>query len=204
MQPYGVSLEKALREVVAECGLKADIALGEAAFYGPKLDFIVQDALGRQWQLGTVQIDYQLPVRFDLYYIGEDNKKHRPVMIHRAPFGSLERFIAILLEHTAGKLPLWLNPEQVVILPVSALYINYASKVATALSNHGIRVRVDDRDEKVGRKIREAEQAKVPYMLLVGEREMNAETVSIRKQGVGEQGCHTVKAVISTLKKVGL
>jgi len=180
--------EEAIEEVAKLRKLNTTKALGEAAFYGPKLDFMVEDALGRNWQLGTVQLDYQLPVRFDLSYTGADNKKHRPVMIHRAPFGSLERFIAILLEHTAGKLPLWLAPEQVAILPISEKFAAYAEEVNHALLNKDIRCFVDHRDEKIGKKIREAELSKIPYMLIIGEKEQLERTVSVRKQGAGDQG----------------
>ena len=194
--------EKAIIDAVAAKGLKANTVLGEAAFYGPKLDFMVQDALKRSWQLGTVQIDYQLPIRFDLAYIGQDNEKHRPIMIHRAPFGSLERFIAILLEHTIGKLPFWLSPQQVVILPISAHYVAYAQQVAQALAKHGIRVQVDQRDEKVGRKIRDAETRKIPYMLLVGEKEAQHNSVAVRKQGHGQQGNISLTAFIDSLPPI--
>ena len=180
--------EKAIQEVVAEKGLKATKELGEAAFYGPKLDFMVQDALGRSWQLGTVQLDYQLPERFGLEYIGADNKKHRPVLIHRAPFGSLERFIALLIEHTGGKFPLWLAPDQVAVLPISEKYAAYADQVYQTLAAQHIRGFVDHRDEKIGKKIRDTELRKIPYMLIVGEREMLDNTVAVRKQGAGDQG----------------
>jgi len=175
--------EIAIKEVAAEKGLKTVVELGEAAFYGPKLDFMVRDAIGRKWQLGTVQIDYNLPERFELEYTGADNQKHRPVMIHRAPFGSMERFVAILIEHCAGQFPLWLTPEQVRILPVSEKYNDYAKKVSSELENYDIRALVDERNEKVGKKIREAELEKVPYMLIVGEDEQAAGTVSARKRG---------------------
>lgn len=180
--------EKELQEVVIQKGLKATKALGEAAFYGPKLDFMVKDALGRSWQLGTVQLDYQLPERFDLTYVGKNSKKHRPVLIHRAPFGSLERFIALLLEHTGGKLPLWLAPDQVVVLPISEKYSAYADQVYQTLANQNFRGFVDHRDEKIGKKIRNAESCKVPYMLIVGEKEMLEHTVAVRRQGIGDQG----------------
>lgn len=175
--------ERAIQEVADEKGLKTVVELGEAAFYGPKLDFMVRDAIGRKWQLGTVQIDYNLPERFELEYAGADNQKHRPVMIHRAPFGSMERFVAILIEHCAGQFPLWLTPEQVRILPVSEKYNEYAKKVSSELENYDIRALVDERNEKVGKKIREAELEKVPYMLVVGEEEQSAGTVSARKRG---------------------
>ncbi len=180
--------ERAIIEACAETNLKTVIEYGEAAFYGPKLDFMVKDALGRKWQLGTIQVDYNLPERFELEYTGEDNKKHRPVMIHRAPFGSLERFVAVLIEHTAGKFPLWLAPDQVVILPISEKFNDYAYRVASELIKKDIRVKVDDRGEKVGRKIRDNELMKIPYMLIVGEKEANEGTVSIRMQGEGDQG----------------
>jgi threonyl-tRNA synthetase len=175
--------ERAIQEVADEKGLKTVVELGEAAFYGPKLDFMVRDAIGRKWQLGTVQIDYNLPERFELEYAGADNQKHRPVMIHRAPFGSMERFVAILIEHCAGQFPLWLTPEQVRILPVSEKYNEYAKKVSSELENYDIRALVDERNEKVGKKIREAELEKVPYMLVVGEEEQSDGTVSARKRG---------------------
>ena len=161
---------------------------GEAAFYGPKLDFMVKDAIGRRWQLGTIQVDYNLPERFGLEYTGSDNQKHRPVMIHRAPFGSMERFVAVLLEHTAGKLPLWLIPEQVVILPISEKYNDYARQVAATLDKSDIRAIVDDRNEKIGKKIRDNELKKIPYLLIVGEKEAQNDSVSVRKQGEGDKG----------------
>ena len=180
--------ERAIIEACEEKGLPAVIEYGEAAFYGPKLDFMVKDALGRRWQLGTIQVDYNLPERFDLEYTGEDNKKHRPVMIHRAPFGSMERFVAVLIEHTAGKFPLWLTPDQVVVLPVSERFNEYAHRVAKELNQRDIRVQVDDRNEKVGRKIRDNELKRIPYMLIVGENESREEEVSVRKQGEGDMG----------------
>jgi threonyl-tRNA synthetase len=186
--------EKAIAEVAAEKGLDTVVELGEAAFYGPKLDFMVRDAIGRKWQLGTVQIDYNLPERFELEYVGADNAKHRPVMIHRAPFGSMERFVAILIEHCAGKFPLWLTPEQVKILPISDRFNEYAQGVLKVLENHDIRALVDDRSEKVGKKIRDAELEKVPYMLIVGEDEAAQGTVAVRKQGAGDQGSMSVEA----------
>ncbi|MFM2196050.1 MAG: hypothetical protein RL092_1650 [Bacteroidota bacterium] len=184
--------EQSIQEVANEKGLKTIVEYGEAAFYGPKLDFMVRDAIGRKWQLGTVQLDYNLPERFQLEYTGADNQKHRPVMIHRAPFGSMERFVAILIEHCAGQFPLWLTPEQVRILPVSEKYNEYAKKVANSLEISDIRASVDDSNEKVGKKIREAELARVPYMLVVGENEMLAESVSARKKGVGDLGIFSV------------
>lgn len=166
--------EQAIREAAAEMGLQATEELGEAAFYGPKLDFMVRDALGRRWQLGTVQLDYILPERFDLYYIGADNQKHRPVMIHRAPFGSLERFIGVLIEHCAGNFPLWLAPVQVAVLPLSDELNDYAEAVGRRLLEAGFRVEVDTRTETIGYKIRQAEVQKIPYMLIVGRREREA------------------------------
>ena len=188
--------ETAIQEVVAQKGLNATKKLGEAAFYGPKLDFMVKDALGRNWQLGTVQLDYQLPERFALEYMGADNQKHRPVLIHRAPFGSLERFIALLIEHTGGKFPLWLSPEQVAVLPISEKYADYANQVHQTLAAKDIRSAVDHRDEKIGKKIRDTELRKVPYMLVVGEKEMAAQTVAVRKQGEGDQGSKTVEEFV--------
>jgi len=180
--------ESAIIEACAEKGLKTTTELGEAAFYGPKLDFMVKDALGRRWQLGTIQVDYNLPERFQLEYVGEDNQKHRPVMIHRAPFGSMERFVAVLIEHTAGHFPLWLSPDQVAILPVSEKYNEYAQKLNEYFESQEVRAYVDDRNEKIGRKIRDNELKHVPYMLIVGEKEAADNTVSFRKQGGGEQG----------------
>lgn len=180
--------EQAIIEACQEKGLPAVIEYGEAAFYGPKLDFMVKDALGRRWQLGTIQVDYNLPERFELEYTGEDNKKHRPVMIHRAPFGSMERFVAVLIEHTAGKFPLWLTPDQVVILPISEKFNDYAHSVARTLNDQDIRVQVDDRNEKIGRKIRDNELKRIPYMLIVGEKEAENGEVSVRKQGSGDVG----------------
>ena len=183
--------EQAIIDACKEKGLPAIVEYGEAAFYGPKLDFMVKDALGRRWQLGTIQVDYNLPERFDLEYTGEDNKKHRPVMIHRAPFGSMERFVAVLIEHTAGKFPLWLTPDQVVILPISEKFNDYAHRVAADLNAQDIRVQVDDRNEKIGRKIRDNELKRIPYMHIVGEKEAENGEVSVRKQGAGDVG--TVK-----------
>lgn len=191
--------EQAIEEVATLRGLHTVKAPGEAAFYGPKLDFMVQDALGRSWQLGTVQLDYQLPVRFDLSYVGADNQKHKPAMIHRAPFGSLERFIAILLEHTAGKLPLWLAPDQVAILPISEKFAAYADQVHQTLQQQDIRSLVDHRDEKIGKKIREAELMKIPYMLIVGEKEQTEGTVSVRKQGAGDQGSLPIAQLVQKI-----
>jgi threonyl-tRNA synthetase len=180
--------ENAIISAVKDKGLNYVIEPGEAAFYGPKLDFMVKDALGRQWQLGTIQVDYNLPERFDLTYIGSDDKQHRPVMIHRAPFGSMERFVAILLEHTAGNFPIWLMPEQAIILSLSEKYENYAKKVLTLLENHEIRTLVDNRNETIGKKIREAELQKIPFMLIVGEEEEKTNTVSLRVQGQSGKG----------------
>ncbi len=186
--------ESAIVEACEEKGLKANVVLGEAAFYGPKLDFMVKDAIGRRWQLGTIQVDYNLPERFDLEYTGADNQKHRPVMIHRAPFGSMERFVAVLIEHTGGKFPLWLTPEQVVVLPISEKFNEYAHQVAQQLDLKDIRVSVDDRNEKIGRKIRDNELKRIPYLLIVGEKEMESGVVAVRKQGEGDQGVKSVDA----------
>ena len=180
--------ETAIIEACQEKGLKAKVEYGEAAFYGPKLDFMVKDAIGRRWQLGTIQVDYNLPERFELEYTGEDNKKHRPVMIHRAPFGSMERFVAVLIEHTGGKFPLWLTPDQVSVLPISEKYNDYAYEVKSQLEEAGLSVLVDDRNEKIGRKIRDTELKRVPYMLIVGEKEAENCEVSVRKQGEGDKG----------------
>ncbi|KKC51277.1 threonine--tRNA ligase [Porphyromonas gulae] len=193
--------ERAIIEACEEKGLPAVIEYGEAAFYGPKLDFMVKDALGRRWQLGTIQVDYNLPERFDLEYTGEDNKKHRPVMIHRAPFGSMERFVAVLIEHTAGKFPLWLTPDQVVVLPVSERFNEYAHRVAKELNQRDIRVQVDDRNEKVGRKIRDNELKRIPYMLIVGENESQKEEVSVRKQGEGDMGIMKITTFAELIEK---
>lgn len=180
--------EQAIIEACKEKGMPARVEYGEAAFYGPKLDFMVKDALGRRWQLGTIQVDYNLPERFGLEYVGEDNQKHRPVMIHRAPFGSMERFVAVLIEHTAGKFPLWLTPDQVAILPISEKYNDYARKVQVYLDSKDVRAIVDDRNEKIGRKIRDNEIKHIPYMLIVGEKEAENDEVSVRKQGEGDKG----------------
>ena len=180
--------ESAIIEACQEKGLKAKIEYGEAAFYGPKLDFMVKDAIGRRWQLGTIQVDYNLPERFGLEYTGEDNKKHRPVMIHRAPFGSMERFVAVLIEHTGGKFPLWLTPDQVAILPISEKFNDYAYEVKRQLEAEDLSVLVDDRNEKIGRKIRDTELKRIPYMLIVGEKEAENNEVSVRKQGEGDKG----------------
>ena len=180
--------EQAIIEACQEKGLKARTELGEAAFYGPKLDFMVKDALGRRWQLGTIQVDYNLPERFQLEYTGSDNQKHRPVMIHRAPFGSMERFVAVLLEHTAGRFPLWLTPDQAIVLPISEKFNDYAHEVARQLDEADVRVTVDDRNEKIGKKIRDNELRRIPYMLVVGEKEAENGTISVRKQGEGDKG----------------
>ncbi len=180
--------ERAIIEASEEKGLKTVVELGEAAFYGPKLDFMVRDAIGRKWQLGTIQVDYNLPERFELEYVGADDKRHRPIMIHRAPFGSMERFVAVLIEHTGGKFPLWLTPEQAVILPVSEKYNDYAKKVADFLNNADIRASIDDRNETIGKKIRENELKRVPFLLIVGEKEADNGTISVRVQGEGDKG----------------
>jgi len=192
--------ERAIIEAAEEKGLKTVVEYGEAAFYGPKLDFMVKDAIGRKWQLGTIQVDYNLPERFELEYTGSDDRKHRPVMIHRAPFGSMERFVAVLLEHTGGKLPLWLTPQQAVILPVSEKYNNYAKKVCDLLNNCDIRASIDDRNETIGKKIRENEMKRIPYLLVVGEKEEANGTVSVRRQGgesCGEMGAEAFTDLIN-------
>lgn len=191
--------EAAIVEAVKEKGLNAEVEIGEAAFYGPKLDFIVNDALGRKWQLGTIQVDYNLPERFEMEYTGSDNEKHRPVMIHRAPFGSMERFVAVLIEHCAGKFPLWLTPDQIIILPISEKYQKYAEKVLKLLKNSDLRAQIDDRNEKTGRKIRDAELKKIPYMLIVGEKEESENSVSVRKQGEGDLGTLDIDDFISMM-----
>jgi len=193
--------EQAILESIKEKAINADIKYGEAAFYGPKLDFIVKDAIGRNWQLGTIQVDYNLPERFELEYIGKDNKKHRPVMIHRAPFGSMERFIAVLIEHTAGKFPLWLTPDHVIILPISEKYHNYSKKVLSLLNNYDIRAIIDNRNEKTGRKIRDAELEKIPYMIILGEKEENTNTVSVRRQGKGDLGIFSIENFVEIINK---
>jgi len=193
--------ESAIIEACAEKGLKTKTELGEAAFYGPKLDFMIKDALGRSWQLGTIQVDYNLPERFGLEYIGADDKRHRPVMIHRAPFGSMERFVAVLIEHTAGKFPLWLTPDQVIVLPISEKYNEYAQKVSNQLNNSDIRAGIDDRNEKIGRKIRDGEMKHIPYLLIVGEKECEGNTVSVRRQGEGDQGSMSVDSFAAYIVK---
>lgn len=192
--------EQAIIESAAEKGLKTVVEYGEAAFYGPKLDFMVKDALGRKWQLGTIQVDYNLPERFELEYVGADNKIHRPVMIHRAPFGSLERFIAVLIEHCAGKFPLWLTPTQVKLLPISDKYQAYTEKVAELLKKAEIRAEIDDRSEKIGKKIRDAEVAKVPYMLVLGEKEESDAKVAVRRQAKGDLGAMSVEEFVSLIQ----
>ena len=184
--------ERAILEVAQETGLETVVAIGEAAFYGPKMDFMVKDALGRSWQLGTIQVDYNLPDRFELEYIGSDNEKHRPVMIHRAPFGSMERFVAVLIEHCAGKFPLWLAPIQAIILPISEKYHAYAEKVLSLLQSSEVRAEIDTRSEKTGKKIRDAELKRIPFMLIVGEREEADGTISVRRQGEGDLGTFSV------------
>jgi threonyl-tRNA synthetase len=188
--------ENAIREVAEERGIPAVVEYGEAAFYGPKMDFMVKDALGRKWQLGTIQVDYNLPERFELEYVGSDNEKHRPVMIHRAPFGSMERFVAVLIEHCGGNFPLWLTPDQLIILPISEKYQNYAEKVLNFMENAEIRAQIDTRAEKMGRKIRDAEVKKIPYMLIVGEKEAEENTVSVRRHGEGDLGTFKVEDII--------
>lgn len=196
-----VKAEQAIIEAAAEKELTTVVAYGEAAFYGPKLDFMVQDALGREWQLGTIQVDYNLPERFELEYVGADNQKHRPVMIHRAPFGSMERFVAVLLEHCAGDFPLWLSTEQFIVLPISDKYNEYAEKVLEFLNNYDIRGLVDDRNEKIGKKIRDAELAKVPFMLVVGEKEFESNQVSVRQRGHGDHGSVTHEAFVAMVQE---
>ena len=193
--------ESAIIESAKEKGLNTVVVLGEAAFYGPKLDFMVKDAIGRKWQLGTIQVDYNLPERFELEYTGSDNQKHRPVMIHRAPFGSLERFVAVLIEHCAGKFPLWLTPDQFAILPISEKYNDYGKKVLELLKNYDIRGLIDDRNEKIGKKIRDTELQKVPYMLIVGEKEEAENMVSVRKQGEGDLGSFSIEEFAEIINK---
>ncbi len=197
--------EKAEAAIIQACkdkGLNTTVELGEAAFYGPKLDFMVKDALGRSWQLGTIQVDYNLPERFDLTYKGSDDKLHRPIMIHRAPFGSMERFVAVLLEHTGGKFPLWLTPDQVVVLPISEKYNAYAEEVAKALNLCDVRTQVDDRNEKIGRKIRDNELKRIPYLLIVGEKEAEERKVSVRAQGEGDKGQMTIEEFAEFMKNL--
>ena len=193
--------EQSIIEAAAEKGLQTVVELGEAAFYGPKLDFMVKDAIGRKWQLGTIQVDYNLPERFELEYTGSDNQKHRPVMIHRAPFGSLERFVAVLIEHCAGNFPLWLSPDQYIILPISEKYADYAKNISNSLNNYDIRGLIDNRDEKIGKKIRDAEVKKIPFMLIVGEKESEDGLVSVRKHGEGDLGSMSMEAFAELIKK---
>jgi threonyl-tRNA synthetase len=193
--------ENSIIEAAAEKGLKTVVELGEAAFYGPKLDFMVKDALGRKWQLGTIQVDYNLPERFELEYTGSDNQKHRPVMIHRAPFGSLERFVAVLIEHCAGNFPLWLSPDQYIILPISEKYADYAKTISDSLNNYDIRGLIDNRDEKIGKKIRDAEVKKIPFMLIVGEKEQENGQVSVRKHAEGDLGSISLDEFVELMKK---
>ncbi|MDR2009780.1 MAG: threonine--tRNA ligase [Bacteroidales bacterium] len=185
--------EQAIQEAAQEMGLETTVELGEAAFYGPKLDFIIKDALGRNWQLGTIQVDYNLPERFQLEYKGADNETHRPIMLHRAIFGSIERFIAVLIEHTAGKFPLWLTPDQVSLLPISEKFNDYAKKVLDLLKNYDIRGKIDDRNEKIGRKIRDNELKRIPYLLIIGEKEQETNTISVRRQGQGDLGSMSIE-----------
>jgi threonyl-tRNA synthetase len=192
--------EQEIIEAANEKGLNTVIVPGEAAFYGPKLDFIVKDALGRKWQLGTIQVDYNLPERFDLTYTGSDNQKHRPVMIHRAPFGSMERFVAVLLEHCAGKFPLWLTPVQAILLPISEKYLEYSKKVLHLLNISDIRTEIDERNEKTGKKIRDAELQKIPYMIILGEKEEGEGKISVRKQGEGDLGSFTIEEFVNIVK----
>lgn len=194
--------EREIQEAAAEMGLTTVIEYGEAAFYGPKLDFMVEDALGREWQLGTIQVDYNLPERFELEYTGSDNAKHRPVMIHRAPFGSMERFVAVLLEHCAGEFPLWLTSEQFAILPISEKFNGYAEKVSELLNNYDIRGLVDDRNEKIGKKIRDAELAKTPFMLIVGEKEFENNELSVRQRGKGDLGTMSAQNFVELVNKL--
>jgi threonyl-tRNA synthetase len=193
--------QNAIIEVAQETGLEYKIVEGEAAFYGPKMDFMVRDAIGRKWQLGTIQVDYNLPERFDMEYVGSDNEKHRPIMIHRAPFGSMERFVAVLLEHCAGNFPLWLTPDQAIVLPISDKFQDYAKKVIHLLKISEIRALIDERSEKTGRKIRDAEMKKIPYMLVVGEKEEESGSVSVRKHGQGDLGSFTIEEFVDLVKK---
>ncbi len=193
--------EQAIQEAALEMGLNPTVELGEAAFYGPKLDFIVKDAIGRSWQLGTIQVDYNLPERFELEYTGSDNQKHQPIMLHRAIFGSMERFVAVLIEHTAGKFPLWLTPDQVALLPVSEKYNDFAKKVSDLLKNYDIRSKIDDRNEKIGRKIRDNELQRIPYMIILGEKEAEGNTISVRKQGQGDLGSMEIEAFAELINR---
>jgi len=193
--------ESAIIEATKERGLETTVELGEAAFYGPKLDFMVKDAIGRKWQLGTIQVDYNLPERFELEYVGSDDKKYRPIMIHRAPFGSMERFVAVLIEHTSGKFPLWLAPDQVIVLPISEKYNDFAQKVCELLNNSDIRTSIDDRNETIGKRIRENEIKRIPYLLVVGEKEESTNSVSVRKQGEGDEGAMTIEEFVTFIKE---
>jgi threonyl-tRNA synthetase len=193
--------ERSIIEAASEKGLETVIVEGEAAFYGPKLDFMVRDAIGRKWQLGTIQVDYNLPDRFDLTYIGSDNQKHRPVMLHRAIFGSLERFVAVLIESTSGKFPLWLTPDQVVVLPISEKFHDYAEKVSKSLNNCDIRTLKDERNEKIGKKIRDSELKRIPYLLIIGEKESESDTVSVRRQGEGDKGVMKLDDFVTFIKQ---
>ncbi|NLX40316.1 MAG: threonine--tRNA ligase [Bacteroidales bacterium] len=193
--------ESAIIEATKERGLETTVELGEAAFYGPKLDFMVKDAIGRKWQLGTIQVDYNLPERFELEYVGSDDKKYRPIMIHRAPFGSMERFVAVLIEHTSGKFPLWLAPDQVIVLPISEKYNDFAQKVCELLNNSDIRTSIDDRNETIGKRIRENEIKRIPYLLVVGEKEESTNSVSVRKQGEGDKGAMTIEEFVTFIKE---
>ncbi|MBK7341508.1 MAG: threonine--tRNA ligase [Saprospiraceae bacterium] len=197
-----IKAEQAIIDATQEAGLMTTTELGEAAFYGPKLDFMVKDALGRSWQLGTIQVDYNLPERFQLEYIGADNAKHRPVMIHRAPFGSMERFIGVLTEHCAGKFPLWLTPEQYVILPVSDKYLDYANELQNEFTSAGLRGSIDDRTESIGRKIRDNELKKIPFMIIAGEKESQEKNISVRKQGTGDQGSMSISEFVNQIKEL--
>ncbi|MBO7132830.1 MAG: threonine--tRNA ligase, partial [Bacteroidales bacterium] len=191
--------EQAIIDACKEKNLPARVEYGEAAFYGPKLDFMVKDAIGRRWQLGTIQVDYNLPERFELEYVGEDNKKHRPVMIHRAPFGSMERFVAVLIEHTAGKFPIWLAPNQFVVLPISEKFNDYAHEVVNKLKDLNVNGIIDERNEKIGRKIRDNELKRIPYLLIVGEKEQENGQLSVRKQGAGDMGAMSVEDFAKTV-----
>src|SRR5574343_1108628 len=193
--------ENAIINAAKEKGLNTVVEYGEAAFYGPKLDFMVKDAIGRKWQLGTIQVDYNLPERFELEYTGSDNQKHRPVMIHRAPFGSMERFVAVLIEHCAGNFPLWLSPEQYIILPISEKYADYAKSISDSLNNYDIRGLINNRDEKIVNKIRDAEIKKIPFMLIVGEKEQEEQKVSVRKHGQGDLGSILISELVEIMKK---
>jgi threonyl-tRNA synthetase len=193
--------ESAIIEAAQDKGLKTAVEYGEAAFYGPKLDFMVKDALGRSWQLGTIQVDYNLPERFELEYVGSDNQKHRPVMIHRAPFGSIERFVAVLLEHCAGNLPLWLAPDQVMILPISDKHVEYAKNILNLLKKCEIRALVDERPEKISKKIRDAELQKIPYMLVLGDKEVEDNKVAVRRHGEGDKGTEDAEKFVARISE---